>query len=153
MIRSPPSGCKGTGEARPRGRVDGAAWQLLTLLLIGFWQHARCTVGDKSALGEFEHHVLLAALRLGDDAYTTSILTELEGRTGREVSAAAVYIALRRLERSGLVRTRLQRGTELGERRERRYVRVTATGVRMAREARRRLVRLWDGLTTVTAET
>ena len=107
---------------------------------------------DKSALGEFEHHVILAALRLGDDAYTTSILTELETRTGREVSAAAIYIALRRLERAGLVRTRLQHGNELGERRERRYVRVTPTGLRMAREARRRFVRLWEGLTALTTE-
>jgi len=109
-------------------------------------------MADKSVLGEFEHHVLLAALRLGEDAYTTSVLTELEERTGREVSAAAVYIALRRLERTGLVRTRLQHGTELGERRQRRYVRVTASGVKMAREARRRFVRLWDGLTALATE-
>jgi DNA-binding PadR family transcriptional regulator len=109
-------------------------------------------MSDKSALGEFEHHVLLAALRLGDDAYTTSILTELEERTGREVAAAAVYIALRRLERAGLVRSRLEHGLELGERRQRRYVRVTPAGVRLVREARRRLVRLWSGLTIVTSE-
>jgi DNA-binding PadR family transcriptional regulator len=109
-------------------------------------------MADKSALGEFEHHVLLATLRLNDDAYTTSILTEMERCTGREVSAAAVYIALRRLERAGLVRTRLIRSVELGERRKRRYVRVTPTGVEMAREARRRFVRLWNGLTVLTAE-
>jgi DNA-binding PadR family transcriptional regulator len=109
-------------------------------------------MGDKSALGEFEHHVLLAALRLDDDAYTTSILAEMERCTGREVSAAAVYIALRRLERAGLVRTRLIRSLELGERRKRRYVRVTATGVDMAREARRRFVNLWNGLTVLTTE-
>jgi DNA-binding PadR family transcriptional regulator len=109
-------------------------------------------MADKGALGEFEHHVLLTAIRLGEDAYTTSILTELENRTGREVSAAAVYIALRRLERAGLLRTRLRRGDELGERRERRYVRVTPIGIAMAREARRRFVRLWDGLTVLTQE-
>jgi DNA-binding PadR family transcriptional regulator len=103
-------------------------------------------VGDKQALGEFEHHVVLAALRLGDNSYTTSILTELEARTGREISAAAVYIALRRLERSGIVRTRLRRAIERNERRERRYVQVTPAGVKLAREARQRLVRLWDGL-------
>lgn len=103
-------------------------------------------MSEKSALGEFEHHVLLAALRLGDDAYTTSLLTELEACTGREVSAAAIYIAIRRLERAGLVRTRLRHSTELNERRERRYVRVTPAGIGTVREARRRLVRLWDGL-------
>ena len=105
----------------------------------------------KATLGEFEHHVILAALRLEDEAYTASILTEVERCTGREVSAAAVYIALRRLEQAGLVRSRLARA-QSGERRERRYVRVTPAGVRLAREARRRFVRLWDGLTVVTAE-
>lgn len=109
-------------------------------------------MGAKTALGEFEHHVLLAALRLGDQAYTTSILTELEVRTGRELAAAAVYIALRRLERAGLVRTTLRTGTQLGERRERRYVRVTPAGLRLVREARRRLVRLWEGLSVVASE-
>jgi DNA-binding PadR family transcriptional regulator len=109
-------------------------------------------VSEKNTLGEFEHHVLLAAMRLGDAAYTTSILVELEQRTRRDVSAAAVYIALRRLERAGFVRTRLQRAVHLGESRERRHVRVTATGVRTVREARRRFMRLWDGLTVLTRE-
>lgn len=107
-------------------------------------------MGEKAALGEFEHHVLLAALRLGDDAYTTSILTEIEERTGREVSAAAVYIALRRLERSGLVQTQLRRSVERSERRERRYVRVTRAGLATVRTARERLVRLWDGLAVLS---
>jgi DNA-binding PadR family transcriptional regulator len=109
-------------------------------------------MAERNALGEFEHHVLLAALRLGDGAYTTSIMTELEQRTGREVAAAAVYIALRRMETSGLVRSRLKSGVELGERRERRYIRVTPEGVTRVREARRRLERLWEGLHIVTTE-
>jgi DNA-binding PadR family transcriptional regulator len=100
----------------------------------------------KASLGEFEHHVLLAALRLGDEAYTASILTELEERTGREVSAAAVYIALRRLERSGLMRSDMRTGPAAHEKRERRYVRVTARGLRLVRESRQRFDRLWDGL-------
>jgi PadR family transcriptional regulator PadR len=107
---------------------------------------------SKTSLGEFEHHVLLAVLRLDGNAYTSSVVTELEERTGRSVSLAAVYIAMRRLERAGLVRTAMRRETELGERRERRYVRATPHGVKLARMARERLVRLWHGLTIVTAE-
>ncbi len=109
-------------------------------------------MADKSALGEFEHHVLLATLRLGDGAYTTSILTELEERTGREVSAAAVFITLRRLEADGLIRTRLRTATERNERRERRYARVTPAGIKLVREAHWRLMQLWSGLNIVTAE-
>jgi DNA-binding PadR family transcriptional regulator len=110
-------------------------------------------MAEKESLGEFEHHVILAALRLGEDAYTGSILLELEGRTGREVSAAAIYIALRRLEAAGLIRSRVRTGIERNERRERRYVRVTADGLRLAREARRRLEHLWRGLAVLSATT
>jgi DNA-binding PadR family transcriptional regulator len=106
-------------------------------------------MSPKSSLGEFEHHVLLAALRL-EDAYTTSILAELERCTGREVSAAAVYIALRRLESAGMVKSQMRESNELGERRRRRYVRVTPSGVTLARDARNRLMSLWDGLTILT---
>ena len=37
-------------------------------------------------LGEFEHVVLLALMRLGDDAYGTTIRREIEANTGRSVS-------------------------------------------------------------------
>lgn len=108
-------------------------------------------MSPKSSLGEFEHHVLLVALRLGDDAYTSAIVERLEERTDREVSAAAVYIALRRLEQAGLLRSRMRAAVERGERRERRYVRVTPAGITMLRVARERFVRLWDGLTILEA--
>jgi DNA-binding PadR family transcriptional regulator len=103
-------------------------------------------MAEKVALGEFEHHVLLATLRLGERAYTTSILKELEERTGREVSASAVYVALRRLEEHGLMASGLRSGEELGERRERRYFRVTPQREDLVVEARRRLERMWEGL-------
>ena len=106
---------------------------------------------ERDSLGEFEHHVLLAALRLGAGAYTTSIMIELEERTGRGVAAAAIYITLRRLEANGYVRTTLKSGVELGERRERRYIKVTPAGVTRVKEARRRLERLWEGLSVVAA--
>ena len=40
----------------------------------------------KSYLGELEHMILLAILRLGDDAYGRSIREELESQVGRKVS-------------------------------------------------------------------
>ena len=96
-------------------------------------------------LGEFEHRVMLALLRLGDGAYSAPILTELEERTGRSVRSAAVYIALRRLEAKGFVSSRMvPPGTAGG--RDRRHFRVTAEGRRRLLEARSALERLWEGL-------
>ena len=100
----------------------------------------------RESLGEFEHQVLLATLRLRAEAYTTSIVVELEGRAGREVSAAAVYIALRRLEHNGLIRSQKRETDRPGGLRERRYVAVTPRGVEMLRASRRRFLRLWEGL-------
>jgi DNA-binding PadR family transcriptional regulator len=57
------------------------------------------------SLGEFEQLLLLALLRLGDDAHGVALRREIERRTGRDVSAGAVYTALERLEARGLVRS------------------------------------------------
>jgi len=54
-------------------------------------------------LGEFEHLLLLAVLRLGSDAYGVDIARELEARAGRSVSRGALYTSLDRLEDKGLV--------------------------------------------------
>jgi DNA-binding PadR family transcriptional regulator len=98
----------------------------------------------KDVLGEFEHQVLLAALRLRDDAYSSTIVLELERVTGRDVAPAAVYIALRRLEEGGFTESDLRAPREGG--RARRYFRVTDAGLALMRESRRRYVALWDGV-------
>ena len=100
----------------------------------------------KDVLGGFEHEVLLAAVRLGKDAYAASIVVELEERSEREVAAAAVHIALKRLEGNGYVRSSLRRRDGPGGNRERRYVTVTAAGIAQLSTARDRLMRLWGGI-------
>ena len=46
---------------------------------------------DPANIGEFEHVVLLAVLRLGDEAYGVAIRDEIEARTGRRVSRGWVH--------------------------------------------------------------
>ncbi len=59
-------------------------------------------------LAEFELLVVLAALRLGpSEAYTVSIVADIEQRTDRSVRRANVYTTLERLEEKGLVSTHL----------------------------------------------
>jgi len=105
------------------------------------------TMPPKTILGETEHHVLLAATRLGLEAHTVAIVHELETRTGRTVAPAAVYIALRRLEDHRLVRSRLV--TRKGEVRARRQFEVTPAGRAQLRASRERLLSLWEGLDPV----
>jgi DNA-binding PadR family transcriptional regulator len=99
-----------------------------------------------ATLGEFEQLVLLAVLRLGDRAYAPAIRAELAGRTGRPPSAGAIYITLDRLEAKGLIRSRLGEAPADRGGRPRRYVAVTARGLRSLRLARAELLGLWQGL-------
>jgi DNA-binding PadR family transcriptional regulator len=97
-------------------------------------------------LGELEQIVLLAILRLGDEAYAIPILEQIERQTGRKVARGALYTALARLEEKGCLRSRL--GEPLPERggRARRYFTVTPAAVRALKASRAALLRLWRGL-------
>jgi PadR family transcriptional regulator PadR len=54
-------------------------------------------------VGEFEHFVLLALLRLGNGAYGASIRREIRERTGRDASVGTVYMTLGRLEAKKMI--------------------------------------------------
>ncbi len=97
-------------------------------------------------LGEFELMVLLALIRLGDEAYGVPISQEIEERSGREAALGSVYSALERLEEKGLVTSRLGESTAVRGGRAKRYFRVTVQGMRDVRQTQRALISLWRGL-------
>ena len=97
-------------------------------------------------LGELEQVVLLAVLRVGDDAYGVPVLGEIERQTGRELTLATVYKTLSRLEEKGLVRSRTGEPTPQRGGRRKRYYAVTAAGQRALRESIGALRRLARGL-------
>ena len=73
-------------------------------------------------LGDFEQLILFALIRLGADAYGVTIRSQIEARTGRAVSPGALYTALDRLEKRGLVASRLGDPTpQRGGKRKRLY--------------------------------
>jgi PadR family transcriptional regulator len=97
-------------------------------------------------LGEFEHIVVLALLRLEDQAYGVTVRQEIQLRTNREVSIGAVYATLDRLEAKGYVKSR--RGDPTPERggRSKRFFRVTAKGVAAVNRTQRALQSMAEGL-------
>ena len=100
----------------------------------------------RNNLGDFELMVMLALMRLGDDAYGVPISREIEQQTGREVALGSVYAALERLEGRGLVSSRLGKPTAERGGKAKRYFRVTSNGLRKTRETRQALMKLWRGL-------
>jgi DNA-binding PadR family transcriptional regulator len=97
----------------------------------------------RNALGEFEHHVLLALVRLGGRGHGPQVVLELESVTGRAVSPAAVFIALRRLEQRGYARSSKREPVPGEGGRGRRLFQVTAAGQAKLRASRETFERLW----------
>jgi DNA-binding PadR family transcriptional regulator len=102
-------------------------------------------MATRDFLGGFELLVLLALIRLGDEAYGVPISDAIEQSSGREVSVGSVYITLGRLAAKGLVSSRLGEPTPQRGGRAKTYFRVTAKGLREAQQARRTLMTLWNG--------
>lgn len=97
-------------------------------------------------LGEFEQLVLLAVLRLGDEAYAVTIRQAIEEAAARTVSRGALYTTLERLEAKGLLSSRMGEPTADRGGRARRYHKITATGMRALRAAHEAIARLAAGL-------
>jgi DNA-binding PadR family transcriptional regulator len=103
-------------------------------------------MADVPTLGEFEHLVLLAILRLGEEAYGLTIRNEIQERTGREPAPGALYTTLERLEDKGLLTSSMGDPTPQRGGRAKRFVKVSVAGMKALNEARRVYLRMWDGL-------
>jgi PadR family transcriptional regulator len=101
---------------------------------------------QRDALGEFEQLVLLAIVRLGENAYGVSIRDEIRSCTGRTVARGAVYITLDRLEGRGYIKTWLADPTPERGGKAKRRCRVEASGKRALLESRTVLAQMWTGL-------
>lgn len=98
------------------------------------------------SIGELEHLVLLAVLRLGDDGYSVPIIRELDLASNRRVSHPSVYLALVRLRKKGLLTATLGDPTPQRGGRAKRFYRVTPAGLAVLRATRRAYLTLWSGL-------
>jgi PadR family transcriptional regulator PadR len=97
-------------------------------------------------LGSFEQGVLLAIVRLGDDAYGRAILKDAQLRLRRELAAGAVYSTLDRLEQQLLISSRLEPGPPVRAGRPRRYYVLTSAGARALNESKAAVEGMWKGL-------
>ncbi len=84
-------------------------------------------------LGSLEQIVLLAVMRLGENAYGMTVRREIERRTERRVSIGAVYATLERLRSKGCVTSFTGEPTAERGGRAKRFFRVTSQGRRALR--------------------
>jgi DNA-binding PadR family transcriptional regulator len=103
-------------------------------------------MGGVQYLGEFEQIVLLAILRMGDDAYGVTIGAEIRQQTARAPAAGALYTTLDRLEEKGLVSSAMGDPTPQRGGRAKRFFKVTSTGMQALTQGLRSYQNLTRGL-------
>ena len=100
--------------------------------------------GDR--LGEFEELTLLAVRAIEPPAYAVPVQRFIAKTAGRDVVMGAIYAALDRLERKGLIRSALGAPTpERGGKRKRLFA-VTPEGVRLLADLRQVRERIWRAI-------
>jgi len=99
-----------------------------------------------ASLGELEALVLLAVLRVGEDAYAVPVSEELDRHAGRRLTLGTIYKTLMRLEAKGLLTAHVGEPTPQRGGRRRKCYRVTADGRRAAQHMLAALERMARGL-------
>ena len=104
------------------------------------------------ALGEFEQLLLFAILRLGAGAYGMAIRQEIAQKTGKDVSAGAVYTGLDRLQAHGFVTSQEAESAPSRGGRRRKYYRLEAEGAAALEQTYRNIHRMAEGVLGQLAE-
>jgi DNA-binding PadR family transcriptional regulator len=97
-------------------------------------------------LGEFEQMVMLAILKLADNAYGVSIRELLVEAIERDVSVGALYTTLERLEKKGLLTS--SQGEAIAQRggRAKKFYVVSGQGKQALNRSKNALETLWKGI-------
>ncbi len=103
-------------------------------------------MSSREYLGEFEQIVLLALLRLGENAYGVPIRQEIQLRTKRAVSVGALYSTLDRLEAKGYVASWFAEPTPERGGRSKRYFRVEPLGLKAIKRSQKVLAMMLEGI-------
>ena len=101
---------------------------------------------NPNAVSNFELMVLLALIRLRDDAYGVPISQEIEKHSGHDVAFGSVYAALERLQDRGFVFSAVGEPTPERGGRAKKYFKITGKGMKVVHETQRTLNSLWKGL-------
>lgn len=90
--------------------------------------------------------LILAILRLKENAYGTTIIKEVKKRTGKELTFGSLWVSLDSLNKKGLINKRMADETSLRGGRKKIYYTLTISGVKANQEAREIQNSLWKGV-------
>ncbi len=90
--------------------------------------------------------LMLAILRLKDNAYGVSIIKEVEKRTGKRVTFGSLWVSMDILHKRGFVQKRMADPTPQRGGRSKIYYKLTPKGIRVLKETREFQKTLWEGI-------
>jgi len=96
-------------------------------------------------LGEFEHLLLLAILRLGSDVNGADVTQELTRQTGRDPARGTMYVTLDRLEQKGYLTSTMGAPTRERGGKARRLYSLTPDGLAALKRSGQALRAMWQG--------
>lgn len=103
-------------------------------------------------LSRSEEFVLLAVWKLRDEAYCVSIRHHLNALTGKDWSFGSIFDPLDRLEKKGLLRSKLTEPAKFRGGRSKRVYRITPDGRRALAEMRALQKAAWAGASDLDTE-
>ena len=101
---------------------------------------------SQKSIGEFEEIVLLIVAILNGEAYSVSIIEELEERLNRNASLGAVQTVLKRLEEKGLVKSDFGVATKARGGKRKRVYEITSSGQDLLAQTRNQRNSLWEAI-------
>jgi len=100
----------------------------------------------QKSLGEFEEIVLLVVAILEGEAYSVSIIAQIEERLHREASLGAVQTVLKRLEDKGLLLSEFGATTKARGGKRKRLYEITAKGQDILDQTRQQRNSLYEAI-------
>ncbi len=94
-------------------------------------------------LGHLEESVLLLVM-IVDEAYGVSVAQAYEEKTGNTISIPAIHTVLKRLEKKGMLRSRMGEATAERGGRRKRIFEATPYGYQVIAQLRENRLKLWS---------
>ena len=105
----------------------------------------------KKFISRSEEYIMLAVMRLQDEAYGVAIRNQLKIVTGETWAFGAVHVMLTRLEKKGLLESALADPTPQRGGRSKRMYKMTSLGLRTLEQIKEVQDRVWSGLSEFSA--
>ena len=99
---------------------------------------------NDASIGTLEETILLIVLVMQEDAYGVSVLEEYQRRTSKSISIPAIHTVLSRLEKKGLVTSRMGGATTERGGRKKRIFEITKAGYKILAELKATRDELWE---------